>query len=347
MRSLRGLCLLLLILLVLAPQSGWSAKESPEEEAAEAAAGIVDEGRGQGFREESEACKKGVECPTTFGPIITDTAVPIAKGKIAIQPTFGLTFVNNLLTRNWRRISVGGDYQSFKAPVKFTYGLIDNLETYLVVPFIYNFASNFNPANTGGASSASSAGLGDISLTFKYRLVEETDKLPTVSAIFTTAFPTGHFHSINPSRLGTDILGAGYYGFTTGFNISKWMEPFIFYANIWYTMGTAFNLNVTGDDGLPFVRRNYPRDYVTVNLAAEYPITKKWVALFEIYSYWDAGRLIGHKSNIPPAAIFSILPGIEYMATDRLSFAFGPGINLFGKFTAAGITPYLSMVYAF
>ena len=147
--------------------------------------------------------------------------------------------------------------------------------------------------------------------------------------------------------MGTDILGAGYYGFITGFNISKCMEPFVLYANVWYTMGTAFNLNGTDDNGFGINRRFYPRDCVTINLAAEYSITKKWVALFEIYSNWDGGRLFGHKSNIPPAALFSILPAIEYMATDKLSFAMGPGINLFGKFAVAGITPYLSMVYSF
>ena len=49
--------------------------------------------------------------------------------------------------------------------------------------------------------------------------------------------------------------------------------------------------------------RNYPRDYVTVNLAAEYIITPKWIALLELTSTWDAGRLIGHQANVPPAAL--------------------------------------------
>ena len=37
------------------------------------------------------------ECPSTFGPIVTDTAIPIEKGKFALQPTFGLGFVTNKL----------------------------------------------------------------------------------------------------------------------------------------------------------------------------------------------------------------------------------------------------------
>ena len=64
----------------------------------------------------------------TFGPIITDTAVPLDKGKFAVQPTFGLGFVTNNLTQSWRRVSAGGDFKTFGMDWKFTYGLIKNME---------------------------------------------------------------------------------------------------------------------------------------------------------------------------------------------------------------------------
>jgi hypothetical protein len=125
-------------------------------------------------------------------------------------------------------------------------------------------------------------------------------------------------------------------------------------------MGTAYN---TREDRSPLVRdknadlvqgdpvstrmRIYPRDFVTVNLAAEYPITKKWVALLELTSSWEGGRLFGHKANVAPAALVSVMPGIEYMATEKFSLALGVNIDLAGKNTDANITPILSMVYAF
>ena len=105
-------------------------------------------------------------------------------------------------------------------------------------------------------------------------------------------------------------------------------------------------VGVDADDN-PIHNRNHPRDYVTVNLAAEYPITKKWVALVELTSNWDAGRLIGPKANLAPTALLSVLPGIEYMATDKFSLALGVQIDLAGKDTTANLTPLLSMVYAF
>jgi hypothetical protein len=100
-------------------------------------------------------------------------------------------------------------------------------------------------------------------------------------------------------------------------------------------------------DPVPGQVRNYPRDFVTVNLAAEYPITKKWVALLEVTSSWDGGRLFGHKANLAPGALVSVMPGIEYLATDKFSLALGVNFDLAGKNTSANITPLLSMVYAF
>jgi hypothetical protein len=190
--------------------------------------------------------------------------------------------------------------------------------------------------------------------------VEETEVRPTVTALFSTDFPTGHFRHLNPGRLGTDQLGGGAFAFTTGLNLSKYVKPFIFYGNLWYTMQTAYSSRedragllrdetgaLVSGDPVATQLRNYPRDFVTINLAAEYPITKKWIALLELTSFWDAGRLFGHKSNLPPGALVSVMPGIEYMATEKFSLALGVNFDLFGKNTGAAITPLLSMVYAF
>jgi hypothetical protein len=283
-----------------------------------------------------------------------------------VQPTFGLSFVTNSLTQSWRRVSAGGNFQTFGMDWKFTYGLCNNLEVFVVVPFVNNRAGSVKEPGPNGERSASFSGLGDVNLTFKYRLVEETETRPTVTALFATDFPTGRFRYLNPGRLGTDELGGGAYAFTTGLNVSKYVKPFVLYGNLWYTMQSAF----TGrEDRSPLVAafdaegvptgelvqgdpvatkvRNYPRDIITLNLAAEYPLTKKWVALLELTSSWNAGRLFGHQANLPPGALISVMPGIEYMATDKFSLALGVNFDLAGKNASANITPLLSMVYAF
>jgi hypothetical protein len=283
-----------------------------------------------------EAAKE--ECPATFGPIITDTAIPIEKGKFAIQPTFGLSFVTRNFTRNWRSVSAGGDFKSFSMPWKFTYGPINNLEVYTVIPYLHNWAGPVNEPGPNNERFASFGGLGDISMTLKYRLVEETETLPTISAIFTPTFPSGHFRHFNAGLLGADAIGGGTYVFTTGLNLSKWIKPFIFYGNVWYSMQTA----VTNDDG-----RQYSRDFVNLNLAAEYPITKKWVACLEFVSSFDGGRLFGHPANVSSADLISIAPEIEYMATEKFALSLGVQFDVAGKNTTGAITPLFSMVYAF
>lgn len=340
LRSLAGMLLAFLLFGLLFP--GWISQiQAAEEEKTKVASEILEEGeKGEGAKaegEKKEEAKEG-ECPATFGPLITDTAVPLEKGKFAIQPTFSLSFITHNFNRHWGRVSAGGDFKSFSMDWKLTYGLINNLEVFVVIPYIHNWAANVEEPGPGGERSSNYGGLGDINLTFKYRLVEETETRPTVTALFATDFPSGRFRNLNPSRLGCDCLGAGAYYFTAGLNVSKYVKPFILYGNLWYSMGTDFK----DDEG-----KKHPRDFVTVNLAAEYPLTPKWVFLLELTSSWDGGRLFGPKSNVAPTALLSILPGVEFMATEKFSLALGVNVDLVGKNTEAAVTPMLSMVYCF
>ena len=327
--------LLVLVVALMGPAPGLAADQPPTAGGEKAATAegtspphIEATGRGQGFEPEAEATK-GPEIPATFGPLVTDTAIPAEKGSFAIQPTFAYSRVLDNFSHHWGRTSTDGDYQSFAMDYKLTYGLIENLEVFVDIPFAYNWADVH-------AVSASSGNVGDLNLTFKYRIVEETASLPTVTALFATDFPTGDFKE-NPHDLGTDVTGGGSYAFTAGFNISKYVAPFILYANVWYSMLTSY------DDGGP----QYPGDIFTLNLAAEYPLTEKWIALLELTSYWSGGRLFGPDTNVSHDALLSIIPAIEYMATEHFSLALGLNVDLVGKNTDATIGPLFSVIYAF
>jgi hypothetical protein len=235
-------------------------------------------------------------------------------------------------------VSDGGSFQSFEASVKLTYGLFKNMEVYTVIPYVHNWAGSVDEPGPSGERSANFGGLGDINLTFKYLFVEENETLPAISAIFAPTFPSGHYRHLNPRRLGTDAIGGGAYVFTTGFNASKYVKPFILYGNLYYSVQTDF----TDDDG-----PQYPRDFVTANLALEYPFTSQWVGCLELTSNWDTGRLFGPSPNSPPAVLISVAPEIEFMATDKLSFSLGVNVDVFGRNISAAVTPILSAVYAF
>lgn len=335
MRISRASIALLLVLVLFAPNTVLSSEESapPQEGKAAVAREKLspgsETGRGEGFEPEAEATK-GPEIPATFGPLVTDTAIPIEKGHFAVQPTLGYSNVLDTFSPHWGRASAGGDHQSFGMEWKFTYGLIENMEVFVVIPYAHNWAEE-------GGVSANSGGLGDVNLTLKYRIVEETVCAPTVTVLFATDFPTGKFKDPNPGDLGTDLVGDGSYVFTAGFNVSKYVAPFVLYANVWYSMLTSYN------DGGP----QYPGDIVTVNLAAEYPIVEKWVALLELTTYWSGGRLFGPDTNVDHDALVSIIPAIEYMATEQFSLALGLNVGLIGKNSDASIGPLFSVVYAF
>jgi hypothetical protein len=350
MKSARNwLCLLLIFSFWWLVSGGtapaWAAVDT---EPPKAKPGVVEgEIQLEGQKEPGPAEAAKEECPTTFGPILTDTAIVTEKGVFVIQPTFGLSFTTNTFSPNWRRTSAGGDFQSFGMSWRFTYGLWNNLEVYTVIPYIHNWANNVNEPGPRGERSADFGGMGDINLTFKYQFLQESARTPAVSAIFAPTFPSGHFRHLNPGRLGTDAIGGGTYAFTTGFNASKYLKPFIVYANLWYTMQTDCTTDDVDQQGNPISRRNHPRDFVTMNLAAEYPLSAKWVALMELVSNWDAGRLVGPQANTAPTALLSVLPGIEYMATEKFSLALGVRVDLVGKNTTGNITPLLSMLFVF
>ncbi len=328
------------LLVVLAVLTAWSTANAIEPAEPAPAAEVQEEGQAKGTEP---------ECSPTFGPIITETAVPAEKGSFAIQPLFQMGFITDSLSPNWRRQTAGGNFKQFYGEVKMTYGLWDNLEVFAVVPYIHNWAHDVNPRMRGpnGESAANSGGIADVSLTWKYQLIKETPTIPTVTLQFTTDFPTGRFRRPHPARLGTDVIGGGSYVFTTGFDLSKCLKPFVLYANVWYSMATAYSQRGEDENGIGLDQRIYPRDVVTVNLAAEYIITPKWIALFEVLSSYGAGRLFGRKANVPPETLISVLPGIEYMYSEKLGFALGVQVDVAGKNSEAAVTPVLSFVYNF
>ncbi len=301
----------------------------------------------QAVSAQQETCPPlAVTCPSTAGPIITDTATPVAKGQFIVNPILSLGITVNNFSGSWQRTSAGGDFSSFAANLKLTYGVFaanikliygvtERLEVYMFIPpYVHNFAPNVGLYGR----STDFGGIGDMSLFLKYNLVKETDRLPSVSAVAGFGFPIGHYRRINPCRLGTDLLGSGSYAFTVGLNAQKFISPFIMYANVWQTMKTDFSINEF---------RFYPRDQIAANLAVEWPFHKKFTACLELTSIWDTGRLIGHQANLAPAAKVTLTPELQYKATDKITVAGGVSVDLFGKNARANFTPIVAGYFTF
>jgi hypothetical protein len=285
---------------------------------------------------QAQKASLGQEASTTTGPLITDTTIPQSTGTANLQVTSFLAVREANFSPGWGRVSAKGDFLSLIVPVKLTYGLVPRLEIFAAIKYVYNLANDVS--GPGGERSADFGGLGDSNLTVKYLLLDEKQAMPAIASIFSVTFPTGHHRRLNPARLGTDLLGTGSYTFTAGFNFFKLLQPALLYANLYYNMSTDATVGGV---------RTHPRDFVTLNFAAEYPLIGRWIFLLELVSTWDAGRLVGPKADQPPTALMSILPGLEFIATKDFQFTGGVLIDLVGKNEEANFTPVVALFFNF
>jgi len=285
--------------------------------------------------------------PPTCGPLICDTCVPIEENHLSLQWLGALNIYSASFSPNWRAVSTKGNFYTFNMPVKLTYGPTQNLETYITIPFIVDWAGNLDRGNPlvglthNGERSASYAGIGDITTVAKYLVLAEDDLRPAVSLVGGVEWPSGHAHHLNPRFLSTDDVGTGSFSFISGFNLFKWVKPFLLYSNIW--LNSPVNMFKLRSSDVPQAVRN--RENVTFNLAAEYPLNKQWVLLLEMYSTWDwtnrGTESLGFQS---PTTLLGFLPGIEFLPTEKLTFSAGCSFDVLGKFGSKYIVP-MAMVY--
>jgi len=281
--------------------------------------------------------------PTTCGPMISDTCLPITTGKFAMQVWWAQSFYPGNFSGNWRAIKAPGNYYTFSMPVKFVYGPTKDLETYVVVPFIHNWVNKADVPGPNGETAASYSGIGDITAVAKYNLLPETDFRPAISPVFGVGFPTGHASHLNPGRLAVDAIGTGSFNFITGVNLFKYVKPVLLHSQIWFN--SPINLyKIHGEEGPVNVRS---REYLNVNLAGELPVSEKWVLLFEVYSTWTWQNLPTVQGFQTPQTVIGILPGIEFLATDKLALAAGVSLDLWGKNGVQKYTPMFTAFYTF
>ena len=282
------------------------------------------------------------EAPTTTGPMVCDTCVPLSPHKVSVAATFAYSFYPGVFDRNWKYASIGGNFGTYYMPFRVTFGVMKNWETYIVAPFIVNTTNSVDVPGPNGERAATYTGIGDISWFNKYQFVEEgklAPWMPAVSGVFGIGFPTGHASHLNPKFLGVDAIGTGSFAFTTGVNLYKWVKPLLIYSNIWIT--NPVNIYPGNSENVR------SRSYVTFNLAAELPLNKKFVALCEMYSNWTWTTITTPQGYQTPQTVLGVMPGIEFLATDKLSFSAGASFDLLGRNGVRKYTPILTAFYNF
>ena len=139
------------------------------------------------------------------------------------------------------------------------------------------------------------------------------------------------------------LLAPGSFNFVTGVNLFKYLKPVLVHSQIWFN--SPVNIyKIHGDDGPVNVRS---RDYLTANLAAELPVAKQWILLLEVYSNWTWQNLPTVQGFQTPQTVIGVLPGIEFLATDKLALAVGASLDLWGKNGVQKYTPMITAFYTF
>ena len=152
-------------------------------------------------------------------------------------------------------------------------------------------------------------------------------------------WPSGHASNLNPRFLGQDAIGTGSFNFITGVNLYKWLKPLLLYSNIW--LNSPVNLYTSSDDTVR------SREYATFDLAAEYPISKAWVLLVEMYSTWTWTNISTPQGFQSPSTLLGILPGVEYLINEKWAVSAGSAFDLVGKEGSRKYTPTFSVYYYF
>ncbi len=135
---------------------------------------------------------KGLQPVDPYGIFSTFSAESLSKGKVAVS--------------TGAELSVDPDF--YRLVFKTAYGIIDNIELELTIPFVLG--------------SASVDAFEDISLGFKHRFFEEGKYGPSLAYIITASIPSGR----------DEISTNGRYG--AGFIISKRVGPVNGHFNLFY-----------------------------------------------------------------------------------------------------------------
>ena len=122
--------------------------------------------------------------------------------------------------------------------------------------------------------------------------------------------------------------------------------PVCLYGNLWYSVAAnpppALARRLSG----PLLVPVHGRDLVTGNLAAEWVLTPRWVALLEFYSTWEVGPVFG-RSHEPLSVLMGVVPGLEFIFSPRWSCALGVALDLAGKNSLQAYTPIFSVLCNF
>jgi hypothetical protein len=198
--------------------------------------------------------------------------------------------------------------------------------------------------------------VGDLTLQGQYRLTQFDGKVPTTSIVMQVTLPTGKHDELGGHA--SDAMGSGAYSVTLG-----WFSQYFFWMPNGRILRTRFNIQGTVFDdanidgvsvyGTPegFSGHASPGDSLLAIVAAEYSITRNWVAALDVQYQHDAKTSVAGsapsstgttrtiRNTFASSDALSIAPAVEYNFNGNVGIIIGAIWTLAGHNTSANVIP--------
>lgn len=163
--------------------------------------------------------------------------------------------------------------------IDFAYGLSDNTDFRLYIPYIRNLVSG-----------KSYSRIGDVTLTVGYQVFRQKNSkwLPDLRLTIDETFPTGAWDNLNPNNNGADATGTGSYQTALGIRVRKMIalpsEHFlVLHSRIVLTQPSFVSISHYSIYGGSRTSKGrlMPGNSALVDFATEYNFTRNWGGVFE------------------------------------------------------------------
>ncbi len=293
------------------------------------------------------------------GPMLAPSAATLPSGHVLIEPYLYDVMSEGRFDRHGTRQPGQGEHD-VGSLTYVLYGLADRVTLGMIPRFGFN-----EPA---GAANSSAPGAGDLTVQAGYGLMrfEDGHRWPAVSVVLDETLPTGRYERLARS---SDGFGAG--ALSTALSVYSqdylWMPSgriLRVRLDLTYALSGSAAVRDVSVYGTPagFRGRAAPGDAFTADAAAEYSMTRNWVAALDIvYQHNDSTRVLGSvgaPSGVAGApSAFSadsgtgyslgLAPAVEYNWSSRRGLLVGVRIIAAGRNAAASITPAMALNMVF
>lgn len=289
------------------------------------------------------------------GPLLAPNASSFPAGHALIEPyVFDVIDNGQYDTSGHRQPGAGG--HELGSLTYLIYALTDRISVGVLPRFFYD-----EPA---GAPNSSAPGAGDLGLQVQYGLTNfhEGSWVPATAVVLGETLPSARYDRLtNPA----DGFGAGVY--TT--SLSWYSQDYLWLPNgrilrvrldLTYAISSSASVADQSVYGTPsgFRGRAYPGDSFTADAAAEYSVTRNWVAAMDLVWVHNSSTRVAGTGPGAAGAIavntqsgsseyLAVAPAVEYNFTSRVGVIAGARVFVAGRNLASSVTPVAAVNMVF